>query len=230
MNSVQPVHIQAIQSKSPNELLKELVFADHTPEELDTLEKDALERVQLEDSRYISFSMDRIVSIERFIKKYIGDKVADNRCVIHKTLKECSSSSEAALQQMIMINIIRGVMDQSQERMKIVVWFWKQNITSSMLEEIEKSIKTDIDIVFQLARDEKDVWKRAFLRQPDIQPVRTEYTKSGMINMMIKELEGVNIPDTDQLRCSFLGAYYHAEKNPLIIGVVEDVMKQIGMI
>lgn len=223
--------INVLRPSSPNKLLKELVFADHTSEELDNLQQDALESVQIKDLFYTSYlSLDNSASVGHFIIELTKAIVDESRRYIHKTLKEHSSSSEDELEKLIMRNVVFDMMNITHEKTKASVWLWKQGITISLLEEIEKAAKSDIDIVFQLARDEKDVWKRAFERQPDIQPIRIEYTESAMTKMMDKELVDVDIADTEQLQILFLRLFLEVEKNLLIANIVVQVCKRLGVL
>lgn len=223
------IFIQALQPTSPNDMLKELVFADHTSEELDTLHQEALKSVLRSKTLFYTsyLSMERSKTVDGFIVELTECMVANCRRDIHKTLEEYSSSSSSELETLIMKNVVFGTMHISHEKTKTAVWLWK-SITSSLLEEIIKAINSDIDKVFQLVHEEKDVWKKAFLHQPDIQPVRIEYMKFDMIKTIDEELAGVDIADTEQLRTLFLRTYLEAEQNLLIANIVLHVFKQLG--
>lgn len=197
--------IQALQTESPNQLLKKLLseeYSSKSQEELEVLEDQLLDKVDIStmrDDNLLFFEGD----VDKFIKAYA--RLVLNACkeLRFEMLKEMPSTLHGALNKMANESFANYVF--TQQSMKDAIWLWKEGITFEQLEPIAEIAKAHIKTAFELARTEKEFWKRAFERQPDIQPISVELTTLHMGRKVDDELEklGITVPTDDELKAIF---------------------------
>ena len=207
--------IQALQPESPNQLLKTLLsekYLSKSQKELETLEDRFLDEVDIStmrDDNLLFFEGD----VDKFIKAYARNVLKACKELRSEMLKAMPSSLHDALNKMANDTFANTVF--TQRRVKDAIWLWKEGITLEQLELVAEIIKVHIKTAFELARTETEFWKRAFDRQPDIQPISVELTTLHMGRKVDGELEklGIVVPTDEELNSIFHEEFIIVDKD-----------------
>ena len=207
--------IQALQPESPNQLLKTLLsekYLSKSQKELETLEDRFLDEVDIStmrDDNLLFFEGD----VDKFIKAYARNVLKACKELRSEMLKAMPSSLHDALNKMANNTFANAVF--TQRRVKDAIWLWKESITLEQLELVAEIIKVHIKTAFELARTETEFWKRAFDRQPDIQPISVELTTLHMGRKVDVELEklGIVVHTDEELNSIFHEEFIIVDKD-----------------